>query len=154
MGYKRVRHACFREDSLQWHDQLEKLIRIQITAMAFNLHPHRVAVYGTLKRGRSNHGLLRGARYVGTDRLVSIALYDLGPYPAARLETSQGIEVEIYAVTPHGLSELDQLEEHFPQAPERSVYDRKALETRYGTAWVYLYNLPVKGCPRIAQGSW
>lgn len=122
--------------------------------MTFNLHPHKVAVYGTLKRGGSNHGFLRGARYLGTDRLVSIALYDLGPYPAARLEKSQGVDVEIYAVTPRSLSLLDQLEQHMPQAPEHSVYDRAALETRHGTAWVYLYNRPVKGYRRITRGGW
>lgn len=122
--------------------------------MVFNLHPHKVAVYGTLKRGRSNHGFLRGARYLGSDRLASIALYDLGPCPAARLEKSQGVEVEIYAVTPRGLDRLDQLEEHIPQSPERSVYDRKEVDTRHGPAWVYLYNLPVKGFRRIVRGGW
>ncbi|WP_148861386.1 gamma-glutamylcyclotransferase family protein [Marinobacter fonticola] len=122
--------------------------------MAFKLQPHQIAVYGTLKRGCANHALLRGARYVGTDRLQSIALYDLGHYPGAKLERSQGIEVEIYAVTPRGLNLLDRLEEHIPRAPERSVYDRKQLETCHGPAWVYLYRRPVKGHRRIVRGGW
>lgn len=51
---------------------------------------HRVAVYGTLKRGMSNHGLLRQSRFLGEESLTSLTLYDLGLFPAAKLEPSQG----------------------------------------------------------------
>ena len=41
-----------------------------------------VFVYGTLKRGMSNHRWLRGQRFVDESRtLPSYRMYDLGGYP-------------------------------------------------------------------------
>ncbi len=118
------------------------------------VRPHRVAVYGTLKRGGSNHRYLRGARFLGRTRLQSIALYDLGAYPGARLEASAGVDVEVYAVNDAGLRRVDWLEEYRPEAPARGTYDRRWLATPLGPAWVYLYNPPVRGRRRITRGGW
>ena len=51
-----------------------------------------VAVYGTLKKGLGNHGLMAQAQFLGCDKLAQICLYDIGPYPGARLEASGGID--------------------------------------------------------------
>ncbi len=51
----------------------------------------RVAVYGTLKHGHRNHHWLNGADMLGQDRLTGITLYDLGPYPGAKLTPSTGV---------------------------------------------------------------
>lgn len=118
------------------------------------MHPHCVAVYGTLKRGGSNHRFLRGARFLGRTRLNTIALYDLGAYPGAKLEPSRGVEVELFAVTDAGLRRVDGLEEYNPRDPESGTYDRRWLSTPLGPAWVYLYNPSVKGRRRIVQGGW
>lgn len=113
-----------------------------------------VAVYGTLKRGCSNCYLLDQAEFLGVDTLNAITLYDLGPYPAAREEPSQGIDVEVFAVNADQLERLDQLEGYFENEPEKGLYTRKLLSTRYGTAWVYLYNPAVEGFRKISSGSW
>jgi gamma-glutamylcyclotransferase (GGCT)/AIG2-like uncharacterized protein YtfP len=113
-----------------------------------------VAVYGTLKRGCSNYFLLEHAEFLGVDTLTAITLYDLGPYPGARQEPSQGIDVEVFSVSADQLESLDQLEGYFEHAPEQGLYDRKPLLTRYGLAWVYLYNPPVDGCRKISRGPW
>lgn len=115
---------------------------------------HYVAVYGTLKRRRSNHRLLGRARFLGTDHLRSIVLFDLGPYPGARRKPSLGVLVEVYEVGDTGLARLDELEGYNPKAPERGLYTRQRLSTRHGDAWVYLYNGSVRGCRRISRGSW
>ncbi|TBW58092.1 gamma-glutamylcyclotransferase [Marinobacter halodurans] len=115
---------------------------------------HQVAVYGTLKRGGVNHAFLRGARYVGKARLTGIALYDLGAYPAARLEPSAGVQVEVYRVTGAGLRRLDRLEDYRPDDPGRGEYDRQQLTTPFGPAWVYLYNRRIQGRRRIVRGGW
>lgn len=113
-----------------------------------------VAVYGTLKRGLSNDHYLQAATYLGNDMLDAITLYDLGPYPGAKAEPSAGIEVEIFAVTPGQLQALDELEEYLPETPSRGLYDRKMFDTRFGAAWVYLYNPSVSGLVAISAGSW
>jgi hypothetical protein len=42
-----------------------------------------VFVYGTLRRGQSNHHLLAGARWGGEQRLPGARLHNLGPFPMA-----------------------------------------------------------------------
>tara|TARA_R110001606_G_scaffold392142_1_gene560817 strand:+ start:1777 stop:2148 length:372 start_codon:yes stop_codon:yes gene_type:complete len=113
-----------------------------------------VAVYGTLKKGFGNHGLMAQAQFLGCDTLTQICLYDIGPYPGARLEASAGIEVEVYAISQAHLAELDVLEEYDFAAPARSLYIRALLPTRYGLAWVYLYQGQVSGKPCLRSGTW
>jgi gamma-glutamylcyclotransferase (GGCT)/AIG2-like uncharacterized protein YtfP len=114
-----------------------------------------VAVYGTLKRGQVNYPVyLSEACYMGDDLLPVISLYDLGDYPGARLEASEGIEVEIYAVDPVLLQRLDVLEEVDHSDPSLGLYIRTRIDTRFGQCWIYLYNGPVVGLPVIRRGGW
>lgn len=115
---------------------------------------HYVAVYGTLKRGYDNHRLLMNARFLGTDHLRSIVLYDLGPFPGALERPAGPVLVEVYEVDDQQMARLDALEGYNATAPEYGEYTRKRLATRYGPAWVYLYNGSVRGCRRISHGSW
>ena len=116
---------------------------------------HRlVAVYGTLRRGGTNSHYLKDADYLGDDVLDTITLYDLGPYPGARAEPSDGIAVEVFSVSRAQMDMLDELEGYLPAAPEKGLYTRRLFHTRYGMAAVYLYNPSVEGCRRISAGSW
>ncbi|QPN66292.1 gamma-glutamylcyclotransferase [Synechococcus sp. CBW1006] len=47
---------------------------------------NHVFIYGSLKRGQSNHHWLRGALFLGRHRLAGDRLYSLGGYPMAVLE--------------------------------------------------------------------
>ena len=113
-----------------------------------------VAVYGTLKRGLVNHHLLSRAHFLGEDCLHAITLYDLGPYPGAKAEQSQGIDVEVYAITSAELEQLDWLEDFRAQSPEQGEYNRVLFDTVFGPAWVYLYNPDVTDKPVQRRGSW
>ncbi len=113
-----------------------------------------VAVYGTLKRGLSNHELLQHASFVGEDCLTCITLYDLGPYPGARFEHSEGIDVEVYAVDELQLQQLDALEEYLATAPDQGMYDRRQVLTKFGRAWIYLYNREVDQKRALRSGAW
>ncbi|WP_458526961.1 gamma-glutamylcyclotransferase family protein [Onishia taeanensis] len=113
-----------------------------------------VAVYGTLKRGLRNHHWLDGAAFVGEARLTTATLYDLGPYPGARLEPSRGIRIEVFRVDREGLAALDRLEDYRVHAPHTGTYDRAIHPTLFGPAWLYLYNLDVAGYPVIREGGW
>ncbi|BCB61844.1 gamma-glutamylcyclotransferase YtfP [Halomonas sp. A020] len=114
----------------------------------------RVAVYGTLKRGHRNHHWLNGADMLGQDCLNEITLYDLGPYPGAKLTPSAGVSVEVYAIDAERLARLDELEDYLPLAPAEGVYDRTVLATQYGDAWCYIYNPTVEATQLIESGEW
>ncbi len=113
-----------------------------------------VAVYGTLKRGLRNHHWLDGAGFMGSDRLADVTLYDLGPFPGAKLEPSHGVEIEVFEVDARLLSGLDQLEDYRPRQPRHGLYDRAVHPTAFGPAWLYLYNPDVTGFTAIRQGGW
>ena len=115
-----------------------------------------VFVYGTLKRGHSNHHWIHGADRLGPASLPGLRLYDLGPFPMALAldpaSTAMAPPVlgEVYAVTPAQLAALDRLEgtprlyrrERWPLADGRRV-------------WVYLGRpRQVRHVKVIADGCW
>lgn len=113
-----------------------------------------VAVYGTLKRGLRNHHWLDGAEFLGSDRLAEVTLYDLGPYPGAKLAPSRGVEIEVFEVNARLLAGLDRLEDYRPRQPRLGLYDRTVHTTAFGPAWLYLYNPDVTGFAAIREGGW
>ncbi|WP_260579440.1 gamma-glutamylcyclotransferase family protein [Vreelandella populi] len=90
---------------LKWKRQQHDIVRCP-----------RVAVYGTLKQDYHNHYWLEGATLLGRDRLTALTLYDFGPYPGAKAESSAGAVVEIYTINAEQLALLDQLEGYFAHA--------------------------------------
>lgn len=108
----------------------------------------RVFVYGTLRRGGSNHRLLRTSRRLGawvTPR--AYRMLDLGAYPGV-VYGEDAIHGEVYAVSPAVLRRLDALEDH----PWR--YRRRPLDTPWGTAWIYIHVAPTGRPRRVRGGDW
>lgn len=73
-----------------------------------------VFVYGTLKRGGSNHTFLAGARFLGEARTpLGFELYSLGGYPgmiASPNTAAGGVTGEVWSVDAPTLAKLDRLE--------------------------------------------
>jgi gamma-glutamylaminecyclotransferase len=70
-------------------------------------------IYGTLKRGGSNHHYLRGQHLLGPARTASgWALYSLGRYPGMVPAPAEerGVTGELWAVDAACLAALDELE--------------------------------------------
>lgn len=70
-------------------------------------------VYGTLKRGCSNHRHLADQTFVGPARTSSgFRLHDLGGYPGivARPDDTDGVVGEVWSVDPGALRRLDEFE--------------------------------------------
>ena len=95
------------------------------------VEPVRVAVYGTLKKGRGNHQVMEraGGKLLGEDVVAaSIYRYCAG-FPAISLEPRHGVLIEVYEIT--DINPLDRLE-GYPR-----FYNRSVIDTTYGKAWVY-----------------
>lgn len=89
-------------------------------------------VYGSLKRGQSNHARLQGARWEGEATLVGACLFDLGPFPMAVAGEGE-IQGELYALPSEDLAAIDA----FEGAPR--LYERHWRPLADGRqAWVYL----------------
>ena len=108
-----------------------------------------VFVYGTLKRGETNHHWLEGASWQGEAELNGVVLHDLGPFPMAVIGEGTTLG-EVYAVEPSRLARLDDLE-GYPR-----LYDRQTLSLGDGRlAWVYLGRpRQVRHAPVVAGGRW
>lgn len=113
---------------------------------------HQVFVYGTLKRGQSNHHALGGADFLGRARLHGAAVHDLGRYPMAVLTPGRPgvIHGELYQVDAASLARLDQLE-GYPH-----LYDRQRVCLSNGReAWIYVGSPEqVEGCGPVPYGDW
>ncbi len=85
----------------------------------------RLFVYGTLKRGCSNHAQMAGQTFVGEARTAAgYRLYDLGGYPAIVPvpEDRDGVTGEVWSVDPECLKRLDRFE-----GVHEGLYRREAL---------------------------
>ncbi|MCU0791634.1 MAG: gamma-glutamylcyclotransferase [Opitutaceae bacterium] len=124
--------------------------------------PHcLVFVYGTLKRGGSNHAQLEGARFIGDARLrPGYTMYSLGAYPGLVAEPASADRVtgEIWAVSHAMLTRLDAFE-----GVDEGLYQRAAAPlsefpsdlspTDAARVEMYLYLRPVTGRERLGE-SW
>lgn len=111
-----------------------------------------VAVYGSLKKGFSNHRLLEEAEFIGNAVVGGWDMYSFGYYPMI-IPGSGLVSVELYAVSAAEFQSLDNLE-GYP-----SFYDRRkiAASTERGPvqAWIYFGDADqVKGLPKVETGNW
>ena len=104
-------------------------------------------IYGTLKRGGSNHPFLAGQHFLGLARtLPGFTLYSLGDYPGmvrAPGDTA-GVTGELWSVDEACLTELDRLE-----GLDEGLYERVdvvlAPNHLATSAQTYLYLQPHHG---------
>lgn len=117
--------------------------------------PMRIFVYGTLKRGHSNHGWMRGQQFIGEASTRPLfRLHDLGGYPGMVRHETQGLSVqgEIWEVDAEGMERLDELEdvnggEYIREAiPLLPPFDQERIEG-------YRYLRDVSHAPDIG-GCW
>lgn len=110
-----------------------------------------VLVYGTLKRGYTNHHWLAGAPFLGEGVMAGLALHDLGPFPmAVPSPNNDRLHGELYRVDRLTLAGLDRLE-GTPRLYERWLHPLQGG----GKAWVYVGRpRQVRHSPRLPDGRW
>jgi gamma-glutamylaminecyclotransferase len=112
-----------------------------------------IFVYGTLKRGGSNHAFLRRQNYVGDARTApGYVLYSLGDYPGmvrAPGDTA-GVTGELWSIDDDCLAELDRLE-----GLDEGLYSRidvlLAPNPFAGSAQTYLYLRSLDGLAAVGS---
>jgi gamma-glutamylaminecyclotransferase len=110
-------------------------------------------VYGTLKRGCSNHSFLAGQNFVGSASTApGFALYGLDGYPGmvAGAADAPGVSGEVWSVDDACLARLDELE-----GTAEGIYRREAVALGAPFAdrnvEAYLYLLGVGGHTRLGN---
>lgn len=103
-----------------------------------------LAVYGTLRRGQGNAGLLGDSVFIETRRMDGYAMYRCGGFPGIVESEEDSVVVEIYDASTALIPRLDQLEGH-PSHFER---------VRKGGLTFYEYRQPVDRLPKVPSGDW
>lgn len=113
--------------------------------------PTRLFVYGTLRRGASQHARLSGAVALGPARTrPEVTLVRVSWHPALYLEGSTAVAGEVYAVDDAMLAALDD----FEGVP--TWYQRVPLTLEDGSI-AETYVMPAEAArryPVIASGDW
>ena len=122
--------------------------------------PDRLFAYGTLMAGFVRHRLLGPAALEAPGR-VRGSLLDLGGYPGVVLDDGGWVQGELYRVPDLAarLARLDRAEGYDPADQAGSLYLRRrgVVHVADGPprdAWLYVYNGPAGGGPRISSGDW
>ena len=121
-------------------------------------------VYGTLRRAAFHpmHSLLGSAEFVGAGRFQG-CLYNVGSYPAAVYsdDPADTVHGEVYRLRKPAetLTALDRYEGCATDDPTPCEYRRASADVRLATgevipAQIYLYQWPVEGLTRIAEGDY
>ncbi len=119
------------------------------------------AVYGSLRKGLCNHGVIKGAEYVG--ETVTYPVYNLYPvgitggFPAMTHNGTTAVKLEIYNVTdPEMERHLDGLEGYMGRGNRNNFYNKEIINTSFGLAYIYFYNRAEEfdGAESIAHGDW
>jgi gamma-glutamylcyclotransferase (GGCT)/AIG2-like uncharacterized protein YtfP len=96
----------------------------------------KVLVYGTLKKGYSNHHFMFKSKYIkNTEIKGSLYLKKDRYFPHLILKGEDLIECEIYEVSENCLTYLDRLEGH------PNFFERKELEIENEKMFIYEYKI-------------
>ncbi len=122
-------------------------------------NPQLVFVYGTLRRGGSNHFRMAGADFIASGTITG-RMYRIDWYPGLVLDDAGGeIHGEVYSVGPELLSALDVFEGLSAGEIEGSEYRRVQTtvvqqDSRTLAAWVWEWLGITDESQRICDGDW
>jgi gamma-glutamylcyclotransferase (GGCT)/AIG2-like uncharacterized protein YtfP len=114
-----------------------------------------VAVYGSLRKGLSNHNyFLKDAKYLGKFTTEPVySLYSLGGYPGLKNNGNTSVVMEVYEVNEQEARAIDGLEGYSPNR-KSTFYDKEYIDTPYGKAGVYIYVNNISKYKLVESGDW
>lgn len=121
---------------------------------------HKLFVYGTLKKGKGNHGYIGGSSVVSRRTFVEgYQMYSLGGFPGVVKDDSSLIYGEVYSIDNKTLEGCDYLEGYRADKPDNSMYIRTTVDCfddnqRPIKAYMYIWNGPVDGLSKVDNGEW
>lgn len=125
---------------------------------------HQVFVYGTLRKGGTNHHLLRDAELQAVVKLKGFEMWDFGSYPGVTSSENDDdtIEAEFYSVDDETLAFLDRLEDFYGENHPRNLYDRDLIQDDFGhKGWIYVFRRQLLSLPffkkrsrKVISGVW
>jgi gamma-glutamylcyclotransferase (GGCT)/AIG2-like uncharacterized protein YtfP len=116
-----------------------------------------VAVYGSLREGMHNNGMLGKSEYIGSfNSEPSYTMFSVNDqYPAVINEGSTSILLEVYKTNPEVQKKLNFLEGyHDSKDTKHNYYNRETIETPYGDAYIYYFNNDTSNCKMVESGDW
>lgn len=127
------------------------------------MNTQSVFVYGTLRKGGSNHFRMDGAEFVGKGAVKGeIHVIDTHPelvFPALKLDAEGFVLGEVYQVSETQLKSLDAFEGISERCEEPYEYRRVKADVEMESgeqvcAWVWEWNLGLDGAKPLPQGDW
>jgi gamma-glutamylaminecyclotransferase len=116
----------------------------------------KVAVYGSLRKGLSNHRLLEQSKFLGTfETPPEYSMYSIGlAFPGLKSNGSTSIVMEVYEVDEYTLGRLDMLEGYRKGAEDSNHYNKKTMQSPFGEVAWYEYNKPITDKIKVEEGDW
>lgn len=117
---------------------------------------HLIAVYGSLLSGLGNHRVIQGENTEFLGEFISepvYSLYSLGGFPGLKENGKTAVKMEVYSVDDETARRVDMLEGYSSDRPA-TFYDKKPIETPFGTASVYIYVDDIPKENLIESGDW
>ncbi len=115
---------------------------------------NKVAVYGSLRKGLHNHGILLGSKMIGQEWIPCYDMFSLGSFPGIR-EGNGAIFVEVYEVDAKTIERLDVLEGFRTKGHPSNFYEKENIETKFGDAIIYtLESERYRSQPIVSSGNW
>jgi gamma-glutamylcyclotransferase (GGCT)/AIG2-like uncharacterized protein YtfP len=121
--------------------------------------PELVFVYGTLRRGGSNHFRMAGAEFIAAGTITG-RMYRINWYPGLVLDVAgDEIHGEVYSAAPELLAALDLFEGISAGEMDGSEYRRVQItvvgqDSRLLTAWVWEWLGMTDESQRLTDGDW
>lgn len=122
------------------------------------MNAESVFVYGTLRRGGSNHFRMEGAEFVGKGRIVG-KIFRIDWYPALVPGGESSVKGELYRVCAEHLRALDVFEGIVPGEGESREYRRVKVEVTLDSgekesAWVWEWIGGLDGAEPLDGDDW
>jgi len=124
--------------------------------LSHNPDPIRLFIYGTLKRGASNHAVLADQTFLGEATTVpGYRLFVVADYPGLVKDPTdrRGVQGEIWSVSREALRRLDDFEGVPEKLYRRSLVDLAAPDNQTAVE-TYFYLRNTRGRRPIISGIW